>query len=262
MNELKDAFAGMLEEQTPLKASGEQMVTVAKRAERRHRAWMSTMGVGLTVLAVVAGAAVVGSLDEGPASVQSGAPLSLRASSPAGNADDVLDAIAAALPPGYTIRTLSGSHDPADVRPSLLSPGPDSVRRVSTNAVVYFGNRAGEFRVAIFDYRDTAGSAQTAQPTGDLCANKVFPNSEDKGSCRTIMVDGVPVRYATEHLPNSSNTACAFATRYAPGVVVIAQQCHDVVTIVPPDPRPAGLTTLPLTDQQFARFVADPALLG
>jgi hypothetical protein len=277
MNELKDVFIELLDGQVPPMASAEEMLAVAQRGEHRRRAGMAAVGAGLAGLVLVGAFAAVTSRGQSPPVLQPGATAGSSApattASPANTAAvsggaDILDAVAAALPSGYTIRhSKAGSDvridDRSDVGAGRPGAGLDGVRSLSADAIVYAGNRAGEFDVSITDSRHAKDPAKAhEQPTGDLCATEVFPSKEDTGSCRTITAGGVPIRYGTGHLyPDHPGIVCMFATRFVAGAQVTATQCLGVVTFVP-SAVPAGLATPPLTDQQLARFAADPAFLG
>ncbi|AVT32976.1 hypothetical protein C6361_29930 [Plantactinospora sp. BC1] len=215
MNDVRRIFDELLTGPVPPMASSEVMLATARQAERRRRRGVlagGASGLAVVALAVPVGIGAAGgpAPEPGPAAAET---PTAEPSDPVGgvrDGADLLDALAATLPAGLTIR-----RDPAgdDVRFSevpdvdAIRPGMGlrGVRLLDAAAVVYVGNQAGEIGVSLVDGRSALDpQRRTRQPRLDeLCPVRASPPPEKADAepeprlpCRTLPVGGagLPVR--------------------------------------------------------------------
>jgi len=273
MNDVRDICERILDRPAPSPRSGSQVLAIARQAaRRRNRLAVGAAGVvtGALVTVIVATAATSGLSAPGQSDRQATAAASTPASPPpvpampASNAHGsrIAELLTAAVPGGYTTQVANGGTTVS----WLLDQESESDRYASQTRIL-MSKEDGQGLLSAVIVRDNGPAA-----TGDLCsaavAERLRPYTDGSAlGCEVIIVDGVPIRTATES--GQTMTATRFLTG---GLLMIRSARSTDPTGGPPTDaahpwyEPLGqrrgpLVTAPLSTRQLAELAANPGLL-
>jgi hypothetical protein len=249
MTDVREIFDRILDAPAPpLTSSGDAIAAGARARRRRHGVQAVAVAVAAAMALAAPNLANPSTSPQHPDGAGAGTPTASPEPEPHRSMRLMSGTLVAAIPPA--LRTSGGA----------ASEAGDGVVGAFTD--IHVNGEGGQ----LLAYRL---SRPEPAPTGDLCTIRPDPRllSWTEIDCRTLVVNGVPVRLGTSAEPVPSRdgkpitTTLRHASRYTEGWIVIVAERRYVNNYVDTEHPTPMLTAPALTDEQLARLATNPGFL-